>query len=125
MNDHIVTWIWEERLVQVSRLPEQVFIRFGKFSRLLPSINFSNGKDERGLSVYPARLVDGVAELVDDDQLELTPADCASVLSGRCVFVVTGKVVGRGSDGEPLLKQVKLVPCAVSIDSIKETGYEK
>lgn len=125
MDDHIITWVWEQKLVQARRMPAQVFIRFGKFSRAQPSINFSNGKDERGLSVYPARLVDGVAELVDDDQLELTAADCATVLSGRCVFVVTGKVVGRGSDGEPLLRQVKLVPCAVSIASIKKTGYEK
>ena len=98
------------------KTPVPVFIRYGMFSNRERSWNHSTGEAERGLSVYPALLRDDVVELSPD------AAECGcedtrtqSVLAGRYCFPVTGKVVGVGSDGEPLLVGVRVLPFAVSI----------
>lgn len=118
--NHILRWM-EEDGIKFSNPrvpPTNVYIRFGKWGRRHRSINFHTGEVEKGISVYPARLTqDGYAVLADDD-LILTAQDCAETLNGRLVFVLTGKEVARGSDGEPVLVGVKLLPYAVDINSI-------
>ena len=78
----------------------RVYIRYGRWERR--SYNHMTGVKEDGISVYRGLVRDGVAILDDDvsDQL---------IGQGRMVFLVTGKEVGIGSDGEPVLRAVKLV----------------
>ncbi|MDE2104612.1 MAG: hypothetical protein KGL39_45675 [Patescibacteria group bacterium] len=98
------------------RKPVPVFIRYGMFSNRERSWNHSTGEAERGLSVYPARFVDGAIELADEArECGCDEKRTQDVLSGRYCFPVTGKVVGVGSDGEPLLVGVRMLPFAVSL----------
>ena len=118
--NHIIRWMEEDRIAFTfpRTPPSKVYIRFGKWGRGQRSINFHTGDREKGLSVYPARLTsDGYAEL-SDDGLVLTAEDCAEDINGRLAFVLTGKEVGTGSDGEPVLVSIKLLSYAVATDSI-------
>lgn len=121
-ENHITRWMDEEDLQirQPRKPPKKVYIRFGKFSKRDRSINFATGEYERGLSVYNARLeTDGsVSLIVNDENLVWTAEDCADRLEGRLAFVVTGKEVGRGSDSEPLLRGVRLLPYAIRMESL-------
>jgi hypothetical protein len=84
-----------------------VYIRFGRWSRR--SINAATGEPEAGVSVYQAWVENRVVYLHPDIL-------CPKLRGqGRMVFPVTGKVVGIGSDGEPVLRDVKVV-AHVSID---------
>lgn len=120
----------DERLTLTvpKHMPEQVFIRFGKWARNMRSINHVTGERERGLSVYNARIEpDGTISLIADDysmKAGVTAEACASSLSGRLCFVVTGKVVGQGSDGEPVLTGVRLLPYAIRPQSIPEPARD-
>ncbi len=119
--NHLLRWLEEDGIswTHPHTPPKAVYVRFGKWGRRHRSINFHTGDIEKGLSVYPAEFTsDGYVALADDDRLTLTAHDCADILKGRIAFVLTGKEVGRGSDGEPLLVGVKLLPYAVCIDSI-------
>lgn len=119
--DHVLRWLEEDGIgwSNPRTPPAAVYVRFGKWGRRHRSINFHTGDTEKGMSVYPAKLTaDGHVALADDDRLRLTPDDCAEVLNGRLAFVVTGKEVGMGSDGEPLLVGVKLLPYSICPDSI-------
>jgi hypothetical protein len=118
--NYILRWMEEDGIsfARPRTPPQKVYIRFGKWGRRHRSYNFHTYEIEKGLSVYPARLTsEGYAELTDDEMI-LTAEDCAERLNGRCAFVLTGKEVGRGSDGEPVLVGIKLLPYAVMIDSI-------
>lgn len=81
---------------------EPVYLRFGLWSAR--SKNWFTGEQEKGLSVYRATVKDGI----------LTPEDeICYMCEGRLAFPVTGEEVGRGSDGEPLLRNVKLLKLAI------------
>lgn len=81
--------------------PAEVFIRFGRWASNDPrSRNFSTWERERGLSVYEAKLVNGAVELVAPDEVQ-------EAVFGRLAFAVTGKRVAAGSDGEPVLINVR------------------
>lgn len=87
---------------------EKIFIRFGLLRER--SINHITNKPELGLSVYEC--------IYDDDSKtyriifpHLTESACVS-LSGfdkPYWYLVTGDVCGYGSDGEPLLCNVKTI----------------
>lgn len=95
--------------------PERVYVRFGKWSRTYSqSCNHSTGERESGLSVYRAMLAPGNIVVLDD-------VVCESLAGqGRLVFPVTGREVGIGSDGEPLLRGVKLLAYAIDFASVPE-----
>ena len=72
------------------------------------------------MSVYNARMEeDGTVSLiVDDPTLRLNPLKCAAQLR-NLVWVVTGREVDKqGSDGEPLLVAVRILPYRIRHDSI-------
>lgn len=89
--------------------PEAVFLRFGRWSTR--SHNHMSGTKEAGVSVYRAKLVDGVVVLDDVISSQLYG-------EGRCIFPVTGRVVGYGSEDEPLLRAIKFLSYAVDVESI-------
>jgi len=117
--NHNEQWMEEERIQWIKpRAPVSVYLRFGKWGSRPRSINFHTGETERGLSVYRAEMVsDGVVRLAEDDNLVWDVHDYAEMLEGRLVFAVTGKEVGKGSDGEPLITTVKLLPYAIEYES--------
>ena len=88
-----------------------VYIRYGLFAGMRKSSNHTTGEGERGLSVYPAELVDGVVRVPADVEI------CDSLSGqGRLCIPVTGRCVGTGSDGEPVIVGVQVLPYAVSLD---------
>lgn len=123
MDDHVLQWLEEEQWnTRVPKKDFPVYIRYGKFSRSERSFNFSTGKYERGISVYPARIENGSVRL-DETQfrwLYITMADMIdengdSLFKGRCVFALTGKEAGKGSDGEPVLmpSSIRVLPLTI------------
>lgn len=91
------------------KTPESIFLRFGRWSSR--SYNAMTGEQEKGVSVYRAKIVDGVVKLDDWISSQLSG-------QGRLVFPVVGEVVGTGSDGEPVLRRVRAVGLAIDHTSI-------
>lgn len=95
------------------------YIRFGDIPEGERS-GSSKGVTEAGVSVYEARPVHGQWEVIApdtytgklglselmDDLFHDYATDDPRV--GRPVYLVTGRVVGHGSDGEPLLRDVEI-----------------
>jgi hypothetical protein len=118
---HVTKWMDEEGLeITRPRNPQKVYIRFGKFSKGHRSMNHATGQMEKGLSVYNARLEadDTVSLIADDWSLSLTAKDCGKRLQGRLAFVVTGEKIAQGSDGEPVLRRVRLLHHAIRHESL-------
>jgi hypothetical protein len=88
--------------------PKILYVHFGLLPANGRSHNHLTGLDEDGVSVYEA--------IERDDRLDvilpsLTESACVS-LSGclrRPIYIVTGRQIGRGSDGESLLSDVEIV----------------
>lgn len=101
---------WEVDVYWPRKRPDQVFVRFGLWEpRTNQSLNFATGKQERGLSVYPADLSEDLVVSIAED------FDVCELVEGRLAFAVTGRVVGMGSDGEPLLKSVRCLPYPLDV----------
>ena len=122
-RNKVLEWMREQRLsfAQPRKEPDRVYIRFGLFDRNRCSYNFYLSVKERGLSVYRATLHDdGTVSLDNDKTLLVPPHDVSTSIRDRFVFVLAGKEVGTGSDGEPVIRGPKLMPYAVRF-----TGYLK
>jgi hypothetical protein len=91
---------WSAPVVEYSGQP--VYIRYGLWGRR--SLNFGIGQNERGVSVYRGKIIDGAAVL--DDYPDSRYLD---ELRGRFVFAVTGDMIDEGSDYEPVIKAVKIL----------------
>jgi hypothetical protein len=99
--------------------PEHVYLRFGKFSKRERSLNHATHEYERGVSVYRATLDNGIVSLINDPALFWTVAESIEALHGRMIFPVTGKEqYSLGSDGEPVLTAIRLLPYAIDYNSI-------
>lgn len=92
---------------------EKIFIRFGKIPEDGKSLNHLTNEKEIGISVYEGLKENGKFKIV---MPSLTSSACVS-LSGlilkACgrpddIFIVEGTVIGKGSDGEPLLANCKI-----------------
>ena len=93
------------------KTPDKVYIRYGLWSAREPSTNWSTHEDEDGLSVYPAILDASGA-------VHIAPStDVCPLVEGRLAFPVTGREVGKGSDDEPVLRGVKMLPYPLAIDT--------
>lgn len=98
------------RLLRDSGLPEALYIRWGTPPRSGRSRNYATGELEGGISVYAAEWNPGTdcIEFAEDGALGGT--GLGYVLSGRTdVYLLTGDEIGRGSDGEPLLTDVRVL----------------
>jgi len=84
-----------------------VFLRFNKLPKSGRSLNHATGVHENGVSVFGAEydhLRDGY---VYSQQGSEPGAIFAYVFKGERPYIVTGDVSGIGSDGEPVLRNVK------------------
>jgi hypothetical protein len=79
------------------------FIRFGEIPENEQSINHFSNENEAGVSVF---------EMTEDGMPALKNFQLVTSLAHRLdipAYIVTGKVVGTGNDGEPLLNNVKII----------------
>lgn len=89
---------------------ERKYIRFGDIPKNELSLNHQTNEHEKGVSVYLAVLYNGIYIPLmpqrDSDNVYVTFTYC----SYRDAFIVEGEELSeRGSDGEPLLKNVKII----------------
>ncbi len=91
-------------------LPNNIYFRFGNVPKGGTSKDYSSGKTEKGLSVYNAKkdlLTDTVWPDLNDGAL---PA--AAIMRGAenaPVYLVTGRKVSIGTDGEPVIRNVSVI----------------
>lgn len=99
---------WHGKLDDLNE--ENHYIRFGRLPPGGKSRNAVNGKLERGVSVYHAKydLRSGMIHL-DEEFVHDPGAALMAALTGRKAFLVTGKRLGYGSDGEPVLGQTRIL----------------
>lgn len=84
------------------------FIRFGDIPDNEMSKNFLTNENELGVSVYDCVIHNDKIGLVFPN---LTYSSCVT-LSGvldRPCYLVEGDKIGIGSDGEPLIKNIKII----------------
>lgn len=102
-----------EKSLDMDALPveasEELYIRFGDLPDGERSYDHTNNRQEDGVSVYEGR----VRPTADDTPGVFVPVGqkLAQVLllATRTTYLVTGDEVGRGQDGEPLLRNVETV----------------
>jgi hypothetical protein len=84
---------------------ETVYMRFGKSPKEGYSFNYMDNEKEKGVSVYEAKIADdGSFRIVNANHLmEATYLQ----VQERPIYVLSGKEIGRGADGEPVIKVEK------------------
>jgi|CXWL01.1.fsa_nt_gi hypothetical protein len=85
-----------------------VYIRYGDLPKAGHSTDYSTGKKEKGISVYEAEL-DPATDHIAFKGDALPAAIIQKTATGVPSYLVTGKRVGTGADGEPVLKNVQIV----------------
>lgn len=97
---------------------DEFYIRFGDVPEGERSTNHTDGSEESGVSVYGAT-VEGVLPDVDVPGMFLPYGHKLQqilFLARRDTYLVTGDEVGRGEDGEPVLKNVEVL-CELELSS--------
>lgn len=84
-----------------------LYIRIGELPEGGRSTNWATGEQERGVSAYEA-VYDPVAGAYEAHGA-LPGALVQAAVSGRDAYLVGGREVGRGSDGEPLVTDVRVI----------------
>ena len=90
--------------------PRRTYLRFGDAPADGKSMRWgptnANGRYERGVSVFSARTTsEGHVLLNLDNPLQFTLTSMIA-LSGRPAYLLRGRVCGKGTSGEPLLRDV-------------------
>lgn len=100
-------WVAGHRAITES--VEPLYLRIGDWDRSTPtprSSNFATGDIEAGLSVYDLKdgqpVVPEEGEWAEQDMRERLASDDPK-------YIVRGRLVGQGHDGEPLLSHVQIV----------------
>ena len=96
------------------------YLRFGDLPESGKSKNHLTGKQEAGVSVYDCTIINGKYKVVMPD---LTHSACVSlsVVLERPCYLVSGALIGRGSDGEPLLRNPIIIkPINIHGDPLKK-----
>lgn len=85
------------------------YIRFGRLPKGNRSVNHATGQKEKGVSCYEARLnvVTGAWELTGDGLADAAIQGAFGLYDS--VWLLEGKEAGRGSDGEPVITNVKII----------------
>lgn len=89
-------------------LHANIFIRFGNLPEGGRSMNHATGKREAGVSCFRATInVQTGAYELDGDGLPQAAIAAALGEYGHVNLLITGKCVGTGGDGEPVVRNVK------------------
>ena len=86
---------------------EETFIRFGELPKSGKSRNWSTGKNERGVSCY--RSTYNILTGAYNTYGALPGAEISYLMRNANIYLITGDVVGVGSDGEPVINNAKIV----------------
>jgi hypothetical protein len=106
---------WSGRL---SDLAAVQYIRFGDLPKDGRSKNHVTGQLEHGVSVYCGRYNLDTGAIVFEERTSVHNPGTLVFVMERPAYLVTGKYIGVGSDGEPLLQQVRIIS-RLSYDPIK------
>jgi len=89
-----------------------VYVRYGDLPVNGRSANHADGTAESGVSVYRGMYLEATGEAI---ALPATNAEACGMLTiaDRQMYIVSGREVGTGSDGEPVLADAKIVAKAV------------
>lgn len=87
----------------------QLYIRWGKLPKAGRSRNHATGQREAGISVYWADYNPGADTIDYDDASTLAGAALTHMFNGTPCYLVTGDEVGIGSDGEPLIRNARII----------------
>lgn len=102
---------WEKKSDEKWSAAKKCFVRFGTLPEDGRSINHADGTAEDGVSVYNGEILpSGEARPTIRTNQEL-----GSLLMGlisRKMYIVEGDEIGVGSDGEPVLKNCRIVKMA-------------
>lgn len=85
-----------------------ILVRYGGLPPDCRSKNHLTGTLEAGISVYEAILRDGAVQIILPS-VETPGLVSLSGVNERPLYEVAGVLVGRGSDGEPLLNPCRIV----------------
>ena len=85
-----------------------IFVRFGEIPRTGRSKNYSTGQEEAGVSVYEAIERDGRIQIIVPSMTYGVHVTLSAFV-GEQAHIVEGEVIGYGSDGEPLLRDCRVV----------------
>lgn len=110
-GDRMVEWemaVKKAMLSPLNQLPNNIFIRFGDIPKGSISKNWSSGAKEKGISVYGVKKDLNTDTVWFDGRGEVGAA-LMSLAQGRKIYLVSGDVVGRGTDGEPVIKNAKMI----------------
>lgn len=85
-----------------------LYIRFGDLPKSGISKNFATGAFESGISVYDSRynIGEGAFEICGNT---LIGAALIGLLSDKKIYLLTGEECGKGSDGEPTIKNATII----------------
>jgi len=109
--------ITDDIQAQLEATAKRVFVRFGTLPNSGRSYNYRDNKYESGISVFNALLLHNGQVIVKPN----TNYELGSLftLMDRDAYIVEGEVIGTGSDGEPLLRNAKIVRKLKSSDFYK------
>jgi len=86
-----------------------LYIRFGRLPRGGRSRNHATGSSEQGISCYSARLAANGTIILAGDGLSGAAIMAAAGQYDDYAILVSGRRVGTGSDGEPLIASPKIL----------------
>jgi len=84
------------------------YVRYGDLPKGGRSVNHADGTAESGVSVYNGLYLPTTGEAI---AIPTTNAEACGMLtiSDRPLYIVDGEEVGRGSDGEPVVRNARIV----------------
>lgn len=97
----------------IANLPENkfagkdVFIRFNHIPKNGKSTNWATGHQELGVSAYEALYDVASGEYCCYGALE--GAELSYLIQASPIYFITGEVVGKGSDGEPVISNIEVL----------------
>lgn len=108
----LAAWQAEAKIVATNvakvDLSRPLYIRWGALPKGGKSRNHATGQLERGVSVYAARY-NPLLDVYEYADTALVGAAITYLIAGVKAYLVTGKEIGTGSDGEPLLREVEIL----------------
>ena len=87
---------------------QNVFIRFGHLPKNGKSKNYATGESEAGVSCYSAEW-DIISGCYHRGSEGLEGAALTYLIKGAEIYLITGRKIGKGSDGEPLIEDAEIV----------------
>jgi len=133
-DDELTAWQAEAKVIASNAakvdLSPPLYIRWGALPKGGKSRNHATGQPEKGISVYAARY-NPFLDAYEYADTALAGAAITYLTVGAKAYLVTGREVGIGSDGEPLLAEddvkilAELQPVKEGFKIVSEKGVKE